>query len=59
MIELKNFILSALSPKIDELRGSLLQKINSQEEQLTNRLKKIEIDEEKQFSNAKNLKKKK
>ncbi|KAJ3328981.1 hypothetical protein HDU76_008889 [Blyttiomyces sp. JEL0837] len=44
--ELRSFILATLSPKLEEMKTALMQKITAQEEILTQRLKKLELDEE-------------
>ncbi|KAJ3111853.1 hypothetical protein HDU96_005279 [Phlyctochytrium bullatum] len=45
MNELRNFVLSTLTPKLEELKAALLVKIAAQEDNITQRLKKLEEDE--------------
>ncbi|KAJ3120066.1 hypothetical protein HK100_012952 [Physocladia obscura] len=48
--ELRNFVISTLAPKLDEMKSALLQKLATQEEQLASKIKKLEGDEEKQLA---------
>ncbi|KAI9345374.1 flagellar C1a complex subunit C1a-32-domain-containing protein [Obelidium mucronatum] len=45
--ELRNFVISTLAPKLDEMKNALLLKMAVQEEQLGSKIKKLEAEEEK------------
>ncbi|KAJ3027904.1 UNVERIFIED_CONTAM: hypothetical protein HDU68_002870 [Siphonaria sp. JEL0065] len=45
--ELRNFVISTLAPKLDEMKTTLLMKLAVQEEQLGSKIKKLEAEEEK------------
>jgi hypothetical protein len=52
MAELRNFVISTLSPRLDELKTALLTKIQTQEEQLNQKLKKLEGEDDKALAGA-------
>ncbi|KAJ3259766.1 hypothetical protein HDU77_001635 [Chytriomyces hyalinus] len=45
--ELKNFVMSTLAPRLDEMKAALLAKLSNQESELNARIKKLEGEEEK------------
>ncbi|KAJ3109654.1 hypothetical protein HDU97_003131 [Phlyctochytrium planicorne] len=51
MNELKNFVIATLTPKLEEMKVSLMAKVAAQEESITTRIKKLE-EEEKQLTGA-------
>lgn len=45
--DLKSFIQSSLTSKLDELKANLLAKLSTQEELMMNRIKKLEEEDDK------------